>query len=556
MVSYRYFLNQIYTSSNNQLDLYSQTILSKLFELRPLNKILSNNPAVLKTLKSPNDKNQISEINNILLKSKHISSASEIYLLDETGLTLASSNWQNEGSFVGNNYGFRPYFTQAIDGLSGQYYAVGTRSNIRGYYFSEPIYDGQKIIGVLVLKAAIDELENIIKRNKQKLMILDNFGIVFLSNDPNYLYKKTRSLSAQESKYLDETRRYNDKPIGELTIEPLPNNKLNIVQLHSDNEDNNYLKIDLGMPLIGWNLVNLIDENEIINPSILTSIIFTLIFSSLLFIWIAIRTRQKLQSEQIVFKNQQASELERRVEKRSLELKQVQDEMVQTAKLAALGQMSAAISHELSQPLTSISNYIENAKIYLQNNNTNKVEKNISHIAKLTDKMAAIIHHTKIFASKRPTEIEKISINEVIEEAIWFMQSKFQTREVRLEMSVPKKHVFILANSVRIEQVLLNLMSNALESMQKSDVKILNIEMSNNDDLVKIIIRDTGEGIDEASIEKIFKPFYTTKDDEHGMGIGLSISRSIIEEYDGMLEAFNRPTGGARFEIELPIYSK
>lgn len=271
------------------------------------------------------------------------------------------------------------------------------------------------------------------------------------------------------------------------------------------------------------------------------------------FLLMSMRSRRKLQAEQMEFKSRQATELERRVEERSTELKQVQDDLVQTAKLAALGQMSAAISHELSQPLTSISNYVENAKAFLGKKEIDKVAQNIDYISILSDKMTAIIHHIKIFASKRPTEIAQISVNKVIEETVWFMQSKFQRREVQLEISLPNEDVFILANSVRIEQVLMNLISNALESMQKSTVKILNIDLSYNDDLAKIIIRDTGEGIDEKAIESIFKPFYTTKEDEQGMGIGLSISRSIIEEYDGILEAFNRPAGGARFEIKLPI---
>ncbi|MBL1241037.1 MAG: GHKL domain-containing protein, partial [OCS116 cluster bacterium] len=351
-----------------------------------------------------------------------------------------------------------------------------------------------------------------------------------------------------------ETRRYNDKQLGDLGLSPQSQfYRQNIVQLSSDEGRKNYIKASLPIAVIGWDIISLTDEKKAITPSVIIGLVAGLISVFMYFLLVSMRSRRRLQAEQMEFKNKQAAELERRVEERSAELKQVQDDLVQTAKLAALGQMSAAISHELSQPLTSIANYIENAKLYLSKQEFDKVEQNVGYIAKLSDKMTAIIHHIKIFASKRPTEINRISINKVIEETVWFMQSKFQRREVMLEILLPDDDVFILANNVRIEQVLMNLISNALESMQKSTVKILNIELSYNDDLAVIIIRDTGEGIDEQSIEAIFKPFYTTKEDEQGMGIGLSISRSIIEEYDGILEAFNRPTGGARFEIKLPI---
>lgn len=554
LLSYRFFTTQLYNSSLVQLDLYAETLKSKLFELRPLNKILSAHPAILRTLENANDEQQLAETNKILLKSRNIAAASEIYLLDKDGLTIAASNAGSEGSFVGNNYSYRPYFIQAIKGLSGQFYALGVRSNIRGYYFSEPIFNEQQIIGVLVLKVAIDKLETIIKNTDQKLMILDDFGVVFLSNHPEFLYQKTRSLTKDEQENISETRRYNDKQLGDLTLSPQNQfYRENIVQLSNEDGRENYIKASLPISVIGWDIVSLTDEKRAITPSIIIGLVASLISIFMYFLVVSIRSRRKLQAEQMEFKNKQAAELERRVEERSAELKQVQDDLVQTAKLAALGQMSAAISHELSQPLTSITNYIENAKLYLGKQEFDKVEQNVGYIAKLSDKMTAIIHHIKIFASKRPTEIDRISINKVIEETVWFMQSKFQRPEVVLEISLPSEDVYILANNVRIEQVVMNLISNALESMQKSSVKILNIELSYNDDLATIIIRDTGEGIDEQSIEAIFKPFYTTKQDEQGMGIGLSISRSIIEEYDGILEAFNRPSGGARFEIKLPI---
>lgn len=554
LLSYRFFTAQLYDTSLVQLELYAETLKSKLFELRPLNKILSSHPAILNALENTHNNDLLNATNKILLKSRNIAAASEVYLLDKNGLTIAASNAGSEGSFVGNNYSYRPYFIQASEGLSGQFYALGTRSNIRGYYFSEPIFKGQEIMGVLVLKVAIDKLEDIIKNTDQKLMILDGFGVVFLSNQQEFLYRKTRLLTKDEQQNISETRRYNDKQLSHLGMSPLHQfYRTNIVQLSSADGRENYIKASLPIAIIGWDIMSLTDEKKAITPSIFIGLVAGLLSIFMYFLLASTRARRRLQAEQMEFKNKQATELERRVEERSAELKQVQDDLVQTAKLAALGQMSAAISHELSQPLTSITNYIENARLYLGKQEFDKVEQNVGYIAKLSDKMTAIIHHIKIFASKRPTEINRISINKVIEETVWFMQSKFQRREVLLEISLPDEDVFIQANNVRIEQVLMNLISNALESMQKSTIKILNIDLSYNDDLATIIIRDTGEGIDEQTIEDIFKPFYTTKEDEQGMGIGLSISRSIIEEYDGILEAFNRPTGGARFEIKLPI---
>ena len=378
--SYNYFTTQVYQNSMNQLELYTRTLKSKLFELQPLNRVLSHRPDILKALDQPDNAAQILLVNQTLKKSKIIAAASEIYLMDKDGLTIAASNWQDNGGFVGNNYGFRPYFQQAINGQSGQFYAVGIRSNIRGYYFSEPVYDGEKIRGVLVLKVAIDNLEKIFKDTDNKLMILDDLGIVFLASDAKFLYNKTRIISAKGLAYLEDTRRYRDKILGVINIKPIGFlNQKHIVQMQTEAGFDNYVYSQLAMPKIGWTIINFAKENKTITASIIASSSFSFSIVSLYLLLLVMSSKRRLQAEQMEFKNRQAAELERRVEARTEELKQAQDELVQTAKLAALGQMSAAISHELSQPLTSISNYVENAKKYIDNDEIDQVKTNIGY---------------------------------------------------------------------------------------------------------------------------------------------------------------------------------
>ena len=231
---------------------------------------------------------------------------------------------------------------------------------------------------------------------------------------------------------------------------------------------------------------------------------------------------------------------------------EVQAELVQAGKLAALGQLSAGIAHELNQPLAALTSYVHNTKILLNRDRGKDADDNLEKMAQLTERMAKIINHLKTFA-RRPTDaIEQVDLNAVITNALSFFDSRIRNDGVSVNRSQANGTILVRADEIRLEQVLINLFSNALDAMKETQPRTLDVEVSENATAVDLVIRDNGKGLREDELEKIFDPFFTTKEVGEGLGLGLSISYNIIKDFDGALRVSSEPGAGATFSITLP----
>jgi len=231
---------------------------------------------------------------------------------------------------------------------------------------------------------------------------------------------------------------------------------------------------------------------------------------------------------------------------------EVQAELVQAGKLAALGQLSAGISHELNQPLAALTSYAHNTLVLLDRGRIEEAEENLGKITGLTERMAKITNHLKTFARRSPEKIEKADLDTVITNALSFFDNRILTDDVSVNRTQPNGKIVVRGDEIRLEQVLINLFSNALDAMQETEPRRLDVEVSDNGAAVDLIIRDTGKGLDEDDLKQIFDPFFTTKDVGEGLGLGLSISYNIIKDFNGTLRATSQPGAGTAFSISLP----
>lgn len=230
----------------------------------------------------------------------------------------------------------------------------------------------------------------------------------------------------------------------------------------------------------------------------------------------------------------------------------VQAELVQAGKLAALGQLSAGIAHELNQPLAALTSYAHNTKILLDRDRSKDATVNLEKMAELTERMAKITNHLKTFA-RRPTDaIEQVDLTTVITNALSFFESRIRTEGVTVNRSPANGRILVRADEIRLEQVLINLFSNALDAMEDAAPRTMDVLVSENETAVDLLVRDTGKGLEEDELEKIFDPFFTTKEVGEGLGLGLSISYNIIKDFDGALRATSEPGSGTSFSITLP----
>jgi two-component system C4-dicarboxylate transport sensor histidine kinase DctB len=232
-------------------------------------------------------------------------------------------------------------------------------------------------------------------------------------------------------------------------------------------------------------------------------------------------------------------------------LREAQDGLVQAGKLAVLGQMAAGITHELNQPLAALRTLSDNARLLLAKARTDDVRNNLALISQLTDRMAKITGQLKAFARKSPMHLGPVSVRRALGNVQALLEQRLRTERVAIVEEWSADDLEVLADANRLEQVLVNVVVNALDAMHETSVRRLEVSVRRHAGRVFIAVRDTGAGIAPEVLPRVFEPFVTTKEPGAGLGLGLAISAGIIRDFGGSLSAANRPQGGAEFTIEL-----
>ena len=236
-------------------------------------------------------------------------------------------------------------------------------------------------------------------------------------------------------------------------------------------------------------------------------------------------------------------------------LHELQDELVHVTRLTALGEMSSTLAHELNQPLSAISNYLSGLTLMAdqpEGLSSKKARDILARTSEQTHRAGEIIRRLRNFVAKGEAEPRLESLSKLIEEAVALAFVGGKELGVRLQVRLDPKLDDVLVDKVQIQQVLLNLIRNAMEAMAVSERRELLIRSERAEgDFVRIVVTDTGPGLPDEVLSHLFQPFVTTK--AHGMGVGLSICRTIVESHGGRIQASNLPDGGARFELTLPL---
>ncbi|MFC6584363.1 sensor histidine kinase [Sulfitobacter aestuariivivens] len=231
-------------------------------------------------------------------------------------------------------------------------------------------------------------------------------------------------------------------------------------------------------------------------------------------------------------------------------LRRAQDDLVQAGKLSALGQMSAGISHELNQPLMAIRSFAENAVQFMERDRPERAAENLGRISDMARRMGRIIQNLRAFARQETGPQERVELGAVLTAAIDLTRSHVEDAGVRLIYDAPQRDVWVRGGEVRLGQVFVNLITNAVDAMAAAEEKQLDIAVV-KEGTVAVRFADTGPGIEMP--DKVFDPFYTTKSvgETAGMGLGLSISYGIVQSFGGQIKGSNLEGGGALFVVTL-----
>jgi two-component system C4-dicarboxylate transport sensor histidine kinase DctB len=233
------------------------------------------------------------------------------------------------------------------------------------------------------------------------------------------------------------------------------------------------------------------------------------------------------------------------------QLRQTQSDLIQAGKLAGLGQMSAALSHEFNQPLAAARTYADSAAVLIDRGRLEEARDNISRISGLIDRMASISRHLRNFARKPNERLERVCLDDAIRDTLDIVVWRLTAADATLEVDLGPEPPAVMAGSVRLQQVLVNVISNAADAVEGLSDRRIQVLARREKGTVVITIRDHGAGVPPAIAERIFDPFFTTKGVGKGLGLGLSISYNIIKDFGGSFSVANHAEGGAVFTIAL-----
>ena len=547
----RHALEESARRGPEQLNLYANSLHTLIERYRALPAVLALDPELVTALSKPLTGHEQAALNEKLERINGAAQSSTLELLDSTGLAVAASNWNTSNSYVGHNYGFRPYFKQTRSQGSGSFYAVGVTSGIPGYFLSSAVLDADgRFLGAMVVKLEFPQLEREWSHGNDTLLVSDARGIVFIANQPGWRYRLLRPLSDSDRSEISATRQYHDQPLTLMKTHTLRSfdEASSLTRVDGPDGQADYLWGSLPLSAEGWTLHLLRRPVTAAEDSRNAALAAIGLWLTLVFLGLFLFQRWRLGR----LRQRNREELEQLVEARTRDLRTAQDSLVQSAKLAALGQMSAALAHEINQPLTAQRMQLATLRLLLDHGRIDDAYKALDPLEQMLKRMAALTGHLKTYARQSPSGLrERLDLATVVDQALQLLEPRLQEEAIELTINLIRP-AWVRGDAIRLEQVLINLLRNALDAMLDTPRKHLEIRIEANQQLWHLTVSDSGGGIREEHLGKIFDPFFTTKPVGDGLGLGLAVSYAIVHEIGGRLTACNH-ADGARFTLTLPI---
>nr|WP_314877405.1 ATP-binding protein [uncultured Pseudomonas sp.] len=569
-------------NGERQLELHARTVESEISKYTYLPSLLELEDSVSQLLSEPEGGARQS-VNEYLEGLNRRSRSRAIFVLDTSGRVQATSNWRDADSFLGEDLSFRAYFQDAVRGEPGRFYGIGSTTGEAGYYLAHGLEEHGKIIGVAVIKVRLDTLEERWQRARLEAFVSDENGIIILSSDPARRLKAVRALSPQTKERLARSLQYYWWPLNEL--EPLARETLadgvekltfpaNSETAQGKPHEVTYLAQTRRLADTPWHFTLLTPLQDLRRESMIQGVLVAVAFALLTILGIAWNERRKVIATRLAAREaleEANSHLERKIAERTADLRasnerlkgqirerrhaeqtlrQAQDELVQAGKLAAIGQMSTSIAHELNQPLAALRTLSGNTVRFLERGALDTASANLQTINGLIDRMGRITASLRSFA-RRADDGGQASLAQAVEASLQVLANRIAGSHVQLHNLYEDQLLAI--DQTRLEQILVNLIGNALDAMASQPQPQLWLEGELQGEKYRLLVRDNGHGIDDDTRKHLFEPFFTTKPGEHGLGLGLTLSASLAAAAKGLLSVEHPASGGTAFVLALPL---
>lgn len=582
-------------ASNGRLDLFASVVEARVRRLEPVPATIQLNPLVVRLLQTPTAAHAQAANDYLARLNAHLGSLA-VFVLDVRGVVLASSNTAlRDDSLRGEDVSYRPYYLEALAGRSTRHFAIGS-GGYAGYFASHPIYDGPRVVGVAAIKIGLDALEQTWPMLGAPALVTDANQVVILSSQPQWRYTSLAPLPTERRVDLQLAQTYGALrlPRFPLSVDLSVNEDSQEVQglLRGDEARvsaalgqapgrADFMVLGRSLDGMDWRVLIFSSLATVRHQAQIDGIGGAVSMAFLLLLALYWAQRQRIERQKLAAKRQleQANvALEQEVARRTQELtdantllrkevaereqteitlRAAQNERVHAGKMAVLGQLAASITHELTQPLGAIRTLSGNATEFMRRGNHGAAQDNLSIVARLVDQMARIIDPLKSFSRKSTVRPEPTDVGRTIEQALFLFQLRQRHEKVEIDNQCPPGRWVAWCDANRLEQVLVNLVGNALDAMRDAPQKNLRItaelRAAHEPQLIAIQVQDTGKGLSEADLAHLFEPFYTTKASGAGLGLGLVICRDIAAEFQGDLTARNVPGAGACFTLTVPL---
>ena len=521
-----------------RLALYSGNMVSELQRNSIVPRLLASDAELIGALNS----NDYKRTSQRLLSFVDEIGAAAILLLDSDGLVVAATDRNRLGETQRN----LPHFREAARASQTVFTTHKQDTDVYDFAYSRKILSNNKPLGVIVVEVDLRKFQSAWAGISDAVIVAAAGGQILLATENSWV-----GLPEQEAPALRSAPSAIDRAIQ-------ATQDWAVLSADAYMQGKAVMRQELRVPFRGWNMVLFTTYGGIrqrVNAVLALEIMGFSIFLALAFYQLSRQTlsralffqQESVDLRQLNIRLQREISERKKVEKN---LEVAEQTLAQSSKLAALGEMSAAVSHELNQPLAAMKTYLAGAKLLLQRKRLEEALSSFQRIDDLIGRMSAITRQLKSYARKGGEELVPVDVRMAVNGALEIMEPQLKSRQISLSKTMPSAPVMILGDQLRLEQVVVNLLRNALDAISAVPTPEIELLLLGGD-TSSLTVRDNGEGISD--LDDLFEPFFTTKKPGDGVGLGLAISSGIITDLGGRLVARNSETTGAVFEVTLPI---
>lgn len=532
---------------------------SELQKFRLLPLVLVEYPDMAATLGDRSDAAR-ARLDRTLEQLAARTDAAAIYVVDATGKTQAASNWNSPASFVGQNYGFRPYFRDAMAKGSSEFFALGTVSGRPGLYLARRVDRDGRPLGVVVVKVEFDGVEAAWTRNQGMSLLVDAHNVVLVTSVPGWRFHAIGPIDAATLAALRRTLQFGNAPPAPAPL------ALDGPSALVDGKTRYRVAIEPA-PLAGGRLLHLSPLDPPLaaarSQALLIGLGLLLVLAVIAGLLIRSAETRRLQAAA-------RAALEDEVKRRTAELRDAnarltveseerieadrryresREELAQANRLASLGQITAGVAHEINQPVAAIRTFAESGATLIDRAAPEKARENLARIVDLTARIGTITGELRAFARRRATAGGTAALGSVLDGVLLLLGERARG-VVQVEIGAPLLASALIGDRTRLEQVVINLVQNAIEAVEGRKGARVTITAARTDRAIELAVADNGPGLDPAIAATLFTPFASAKPE--GLGLGLAIARDIAREFGG--DIAHRPSAqGATFVATLAL---